>query len=231
MKTFILSFILISFIHANASAQGMSEVALDDLMTPEEISEEAGFPRTEYPDSVLSLEDVHDTQAFNIFQEYPIVVLVNKKAYGYGAQRAQVYEYGVLTNEWKVSTGRERWEVSRSGRYYFTTTPVGYFYPYSLIRDHWSQTWEALMEYSIFFNGGIALHATTPSHYRQLGSRASGGCVRLHKDNAKYLFERVKQEGRGLVPVINRNGQVARDRRGNVIRAVKWKTLVVVEEK
>lgn len=231
MKRFILSFILIAFMNANVHAQGMSEAALDDLMTPDEIAEEGGFPRTEYPDAVLPFEEVYSTQAVSILQEYPIVVIVNKSAYGYGAQRAQMYENGVLTSEWKVSTGREQWEVSNSGKFYFTTTPVGYFYPYSLIRYHWSQTWDALMEYSVFFNGGIALHATTPSHYRQLGTRASGGCVRLHRDNAQYLFDRVKQEGKGLVPVINRNGQVARDRRGRVIRAIKWKTLVVVEQR
>lgn len=231
MKTFIASLILISFMNANANVEGLSKAELDDLMTPDEIAEESGFPRTEYPSEVLSVEDVYNTQAISIFREYPIVVIVNKKAFGYGAQRAQIYEHGILTAEWKVSTGREQWEVSRSGRFYFTTTPVGYFYPYSLIRYHWSQTWDALMEFSVFFNGGIALHATTPSHYSQLGSRASGGCVRLHRTNAQYLFDRVKQEGRGLVPVIKRNGQLSRDRRGNVIRAVKWKTLIIVEQR
>lgn len=230
MKTIVLSLILLTFINVNAKAELVSE-SLDDLMTPDEIAAEAGFPRTEYPDAVISVKDSFNSQAVNIMQEYPLVVIVNKSAYGYGAQRAQLFERGVLTNEWSVSTGRERWEISKSGKFYLTTTPVGYFYPYTLIKDHWSQTWEALMEYSVFFNGGIALHATTPSHYGQLGGRASGGCVRLHRDNAQYLFERVKQEGRGLVPVINRNGRVSRDRYGRVIRAIKWKTLVVVEER
>ena len=85
------------------------------------------------------------------------------------------------------------------------------------------------MEFSVFFNGGVALHAANSAHNSQLGRRASGGCVRLHRDNAKYIYERIVQEGKGLVPVIRSNGTVARDWRGNVIRAVKYRTLIVVE--
>ncbi|MGZ3769385.1 MAG: L,D-transpeptidase [Bdellovibrio sp.] len=231
MKTLVLPFIFLTFMNINANAVETSKVALDDLMTPDEIAEEAGFPRTEYPDVVVTHENILESTSMNILMEYPIVVIVNKSASGYGAQTAQVYENGTLTNEWKVSTGREKWEVSKSGRFYLTTTPKGYFYPYTLIKDHWSQTWEANMEFSVFFNGGIAIHATVPANYEHLGTRASGGCVRLNRDNAQYLFERVSQVGKGLVPVIHKNGKVARDRRGRIIRAVKWKTLIVVEER
>lgn len=232
MKTLFLTLVLSVFTTLNANAQGISlPPELDDLMTPDEIAEEAGFPRTEYPAHVLSVDDVYNIEGVSIFQEYPLVVVVNKKNFGYGAQTAKIFENGELTMEWKVSTGREQWEVSKSGRFYFTKTPLGYFYPYSLNRKHWSGTWHALMEYSVFFNGGVALHATTPDHYPTLGQRASGGCVRLHKQNAQYLFERISEIGKGLVPIIKRNGTLARDRRGRIIRGIRWNTLIVVEEK
>lgn len=232
MKTLFLTLVLSIFTILNANAQGMSfNPELDDLMSPDEIATEAGFPRTEYPTHVLSVDDVYNIEGVRIFQEYPIVVVVNKKDYGYEAQTAKVYENGELTYEWKVSTGREQWEVAKSGRFYFTATPRGYFYPYNLIRRHWSGTWDALMEYSVFFNGGVALHATTPDHYRLLGQRASGGCVRLRKENAQYLFNRIREVGKGLVPIVKRNGTLARDRKGRIIRGIRWNTLVVVEEK
>ena len=45
------------------------------------------------------------------------------------------------------------------------------------------------MHYAVFYipGSGIALHATTPSHYGELGKRASGGCVRLHPADAASL--------------------------------------------
>ncbi|MGZ3774282.1 MAG: L,D-transpeptidase [Pseudobdellovibrionaceae bacterium] len=230
MRRLVLFFFIISFIAIKGQAQEVLPNSLDDLLTPDEIATELGFPRTERSDHALSIEEIFKTQAVDVTREYPLVVIVNKKAFGYGAQRAQVYENGVLTNEWKVSTGREQWETSKSGKYYFTTTPVGYFHPHSLLRYYWSDTWDALMEFSVFFNGGIAIHATTPNHYRQLGSRASGGCVRLNKENAQNLYEKVQQLGKGLVPVINRYGQVKRDRKGHLVRTVNWRTLIVVEE-
>ncbi|MNL70470.1 L,D-transpeptidase catalytic domain [compost metagenome] len=44
------------------------------------------------------------------------------------------------------------------------------------------------MEFAIFFNGGIALHAAHPELYKYLGRRASGGCVRQHYQDAEYLY-------------------------------------------
>lgn len=92
-----------------------------------------------------------------------------------------------------------------------------------------SDTWKAPMEFSVFFNGGVAIHATTPGYYGNLGRRASGGCVRLHRNNAQYVYERIQKEGQGLVPLINRDGTISRDRFGNMVRSVKWRTLIVVE--
>ncbi|CAE80781.1 L,D-transpeptidase [Bdellovibrio bacteriovorus] len=224
MKSFILSFVLVLSVNAMAEPE-----PLDDLMTPDEIAAEAGFPRTEMNTDVLSLRDFDSIESLNVTREFPIVLVANKNAYGYEAQTMRVIQNGSHTHTWKISTGREQWETSKSGRQYFTTTPPGWFYPYSIVRNHYSQTWQTNMEFSVFFNGGIALHAANSAHNYQLGRRASGGCVRLHRDNAKYIYERIVQEGKGLVPVIRPNGSVARDWRGNVIRAVKYRTLIVVE--
>lgn len=40
---------------------------------------------------------------------------------------------------------------------------------------------------------GVALHGTTPSMYKRLGSRDSHGCVRIHQDNSVRLYEYVHQ--------------------------------------
>lgn len=192
-------------------------------------AEETGFPRTENPQNIISMMDQLALEGLDVTREFPIVVVANKSAYGYGAQTMRVIENGYQTYSWKISTGREQWETSKSGRQYFTTTPPGWFYPYRLVRNHYSETWQTNMEFSVFFNGGVAVHATTPGYYSQLGRRASGGCVRLHRDHAQYLYGRIVQEGKGLVPVIRPNGSVARDYRGNIIRAVKYRTLIVVE--
>lgn len=51
------------------------------------------------------------------------------------------------------------------------------------------------MPYAIFISGGYAIHGTTPGHFAKLGSVASHGCIRLHPDNARVLFELVKIYG------------------------------------
>lgn len=50
------------------------------------------------------------------------------------------------------------------------------------------------MPFSIFFYGGYAIHGTT--EIRNLGKPVSHGCVRLHPDNARKLFDLVLQYGK-----------------------------------
>lgn len=228
----VFASVLIFFASLAVSAQERSEsIPLDDLMTPDEIAEESGFPRTDYSQvEVGSIQELRNIQGIDVTREYPLVLFINKDSSGAHSQKIKIIENGVHVDTWKVSTGRERREVAKSGKRYFSATPVGWFTPYSLRRNHYSRTWKAPMPFSVFFNGGIALHATTRGHYRELGRRASGGCVRLTRDNAEILFEKVSKAGQGLVPVVRRNGSVARDASGNVIREVKWRTLIVVQQ-
>lgn len=50
------------------------------------------------------------------------------------------------------------------------------------------------MPYAIFFNGNYAIHGT--DQIRKLGRPASAGCIRLHPDHARILFNMVRQEGK-----------------------------------
>jgi L,D-transpeptidase catalytic domain len=131
-----------------------------------------------------------------------LVIAINKAANGENAQTLTMYENGVEILKEKVSTGREKQEKAKSGRVYFSTTPKGFFRPTKMYRDYMSYTWKAEMPNAVFFIGGIALHATGKSQYPELGTRASGGCVRLKLEISKLLLEKVMETGLG-----NRPGQ------------------------
>ncbi len=49
------------------------------------------------------------------------------------------------------------------------------------------------MPYAIFFNRGIAIHAT--SNVEELGTPASGGCVRVETTNAAALWNLIRSIG------------------------------------
>jgi lipoprotein-anchoring transpeptidase ErfK/SrfK len=100
-------------------------------------------------------------------------------------QQMLVYQDGALLYTWDVSTGVQ-----------WSWTPAGTFSPTWLDRHHRSHKYgNAPMPWSVFFNGGIAVHGTVPSNYGLLGQQASHGCVRLHQDNAKIFFDLVKSVG------------------------------------
>ncbi|WP_413560174.1 L,D-transpeptidase [Bdellovibrio sp. HCB209] len=242
MKAFALSLLLfVSAFSQSLFAQNnfdsqtpspqISNEQLDDLMSPDEIANEIGAPRTEMRAAVINPEIIAAQDGIDVYREYAIVLRINKAAAGPTAQQMQVMENGFPIAVWPVSTGREQYEKAKSGRWYWTRTPVGTFSPYKLVRNHYSYTWKANMEYAMFFNGGVAVHATTPDHYKELGKRASGGCVRVHKDNAKIIWDKVIAQPQRLVPLFNENGRVARDVNGNPIRVMGWNTLIIVENK
>ena len=156
-----------------------------------------------------------------------VVAVINKSNIGSTAQSMRVYVNSVLTYTFPVSTGREKLEKSKSGRVYVTTTPLGYFRPYSLEKLHHSQTWDADMPDAVFFRGGIAVHATP--HIPDLGKRASGGCVRLAPENAKLFFDLVAKTGTASVPTIERNGKEVLDHEKNPVKEKAYDVLIIVE--
>ncbi len=88
------------------------------------------------------------------------------------------------TYRWPVSTARE-------GKF----TPTGLYAVQALKPMHYSTLYaNAPMPWSIFFSGNFAIHGTTQTD--RLGSPASAGCVRLHPDNARILFDLVRENGR-----------------------------------
>jgi len=104
-----------------------------------------------------------------------IVVTVDKTA-----QRLSVVVDGVNRYEWPVSTAR--WGYR---------TPNGTYRPQWLARKWFSRKYDmSPMPYSIFFNGGYAIHGSYEISH--LGRPASHGCIRLHPDNAAVLFALVK---------------------------------------
>lgn len=85
--------------------------------------------------------------------------------------------------DWRVSTARSGY-----------ATPRGHYRPTHLLQMHYSHKYHmSPMPYSIFFNGGYAIHGTYST--AELGRPASHGCIRLARGNAARLFAMVKNEG------------------------------------
>lgn len=98
-------------------------------------------------------------------------------------QKMQVFHGGRLVHEWPVSTARQ-------GK----ITPRGQFTAQWFSRNHRSSLYNnAPMPYAIFYDGHYAVHGT--DQIGMLGRPASAGCVRLHPDNARVLFEMARREG------------------------------------
>ncbi|KGF69717.1 ErfK/YbiS/YcfS/YnhG family protein [Hoeflea sp. BAL378] len=98
-------------------------------------------------------------------------------------QEMQVRLDGRTLETWPVSTGRPGYG-----------TPKGDFPVIRLAAKWYSRKYDnAPMPYSVFFRGGYAIHGTT--EISKLGRPASHGCVRLHPDNARILFNLVRQHG------------------------------------
>ena len=104
-------------------------------------------------------------------------------------QQMQVSVDGKLTYTFDVSTGRQGY-----------STPPGRYDVVRMYRKYHSKKYDnAPMPYAIFFHGGYAIHGTTD--LKHLGKIASHGCVRLHPDNARMLYDLVQQEGSGNVVI------------------------------
>ena len=124
------------------------------------------------------------------------------------AQRMTVEVDGVTRYVWPVSTARRGYR-----------TPNGNYKPQWLARKWFSTVYDGSpMPYSIFFNGGYAIHGSF--EIARLGSPASHGCIRLHPDNAALLFALVQPNVKDTQIVITGEGASAAGReRGERKRA------------
>ncbi len=104
-----------------------------------------------------------------------VLIVVNKST-----QRLSVRVDGELRYEWPVSTARMGY-----------STPNGTYQPERLERKWFSRKYDwSPMPYSIFFNGGYAIHGSYEISH--LGRPVSHGCIRLHPRNAAVLFSLVR---------------------------------------
>jgi lipoprotein-anchoring transpeptidase ErfK/SrfK len=210
------------------------EQSLLDIASPDEVAQELGLPPvetlTEQNMSPMSLAQQNGLNNLDLTKYFPVVILINKSEQGPSSQSLKVYHRGALAYEFDVSTGREQWENAKSGKKYFSVTSTGWFAPTRTYEKYFSKTWQAQMNYSVFFYGGLAIHATTPDHYRDLGSRASGGCVRLKEKNAKLVYDLILSEGKGDVPVFSQTGKIKKNLLGKVSLARGWNTIIIVED-
>lgn len=92
-----------------------------------------------------------------------------------------------------------KWKVSTAGKGYHT--PRGTYRVQRMAKEYYSRKYDmAPMPYSVFFNGGYAVHGST--HIKLLGRPASHGCVRLHPKNAAKLFSLVQKYGAKSTKII-----------------------------
>jgi lipoprotein-anchoring transpeptidase ErfK/SrfK len=129
-----------------------------------------------------------------------VVITVDKTA-----QRLTVEVDGAPRYQWPVSTAR--WGYR---------TPNGSYRPQRLARRWFSSKYDnSPMPYSIFFNGGYAIHGSYEISH--LGRPASHGCIRLHPNNAAVLFGLVKEHMRDTRIVVTGEGASGIMRREGVM--------------
>lgn len=203
-----------------------ASLALESFATETAYDENSSFA-----ESLVTLSDVTPEPQLTATHEDTmrarVVAVINKSPVGDTAQTVRIYVDGILTYTWAVSTGREKFERSTSGRSYLTTTPVGYFRPTSVEENHHSGTWNASMPHAVFFVGGVAMHET--EHVDHLGHRASGGCVRLAPENAKTFYDLVNSIRPSKVQAIDRAGKFMVDEDENPVMVDSWDVLIIVE--
>ncbi len=136
--------------------------------------------------AVLVLGTVTAAQAdISIRMLKPII----KATVDLSAQRMHVTVNGEKLHTWKISSGRRGY-----------ATPPGTFSPYRMHKMWRSRKYNnAPMPYSVFYDGGFAVHGT--SAVRRLGRPASHGCVRLRTKNAKRFYDLVRQYGQNRTQI------------------------------
>lgn len=191
-------------------------------------------------DSRLGSLDAETLQYFNV------LLIVNKDAKGEHAQTMMVMRPDRpncggcdwhASDVWDVSTGRELEEK------YFTTTPTGVYQldQRRFYRDYTTTTWDdAPMPFAMFWRyledgepTGWAVHAASEKLIKNLGKRNSGGCIRLHPNNARALFEESLAQHRGQVPLFDwaeREGELVRREDGSAQLTAGLKVLLVVDD-
>lgn len=124
-------------------------------------------------------------------------------------QRMTLTEYGKVAGTWPISSGAEGHR-----------SPTGTFRPIWSSKMWYSKQYDnAPMPHSVFFNGGVAMHAT--QSVGRLGTPASHGCIRQSPANAEKTYKLVAKHGNSHVKIVvhgkpkDYEPRIARRDRGN----------------
>jgi len=160
----------------------------------------------------------------------------------------QQHQVFTLLHDWAVSTGREEPMLSPAGTMLDTDTPEGLFKldRYRFHRDYTSRQWASPMPNAMFFDwqikgrqSGLAIHGADEQGVKELGQRTSHGCIRLAPENARVLFDLIRRDYGGAVPVfqispdsgtMSTKGLLVRDDQGRVKMTMGYKVLVFIED-
>jgi lipoprotein-anchoring transpeptidase ErfK/SrfK len=186
----------------NKNIPDFDKQSLADMLSPDELAEEMKVDK-----------HTRAKQAPSMDARLQIYIDKAERGTASTAQKMMIYLDRKLLVTWQVSTGRENMETSVSGRKYRSSTPRGIFRIYRRVKNYFSNTWQAPMPFAQFLIGGVAIHATTETHYRELGKRASGGCVRLRADNAQKLWKLVADVGitNVIVVIYDSSSQISKN--------------------
>ncbi len=124
-----------------------------------------------------------------------VQIVVHKSMKERGYQYLSVSIDGSVQFEAPVSTAWERLAPAKTGGAYRASTPAGTFHPDSIEPKRFSNRWQVWLTNVIRFNSGIWIHSTTPDHYAELGAPASGGCVRMHPNDSKVVWDIIAKYG------------------------------------
>jgi lipoprotein-anchoring transpeptidase ErfK/SrfK len=107
-------------------------------------------------------------------------------------QRLYLYVEGECVDTFKISSGDAKHKTPNIDR-----RPSGPQFQKYTSKKYPGGNYNGLgnMPYVLFVQGGYALHGTTVGNIKRLGTPASHGCIRLHPDNAKIIFEIAKAVG------------------------------------
>lgn len=108
------------------------------------------------------------------------------------SQILHLYIDGQLKDSFAVSTGIKKYETPN-----LNLKPSGPLLTKYNSKKFPGGNYQGLgnMPYAIFLRGGYAIHGTTAGNFNKLGTKASHGCIRLHPENARILFELIKLFG------------------------------------
>lgn len=153
----------------DANPQSGLQPLLSDVVLPQDIPGPAVMPRVYAPSDVLQ----------------PTVSLI---IVSITDQRLWAWSGDKLLKEFRVSTAASGLNLVKGQKSDSPHNHLGSFVIDRKDIDHVSGQYNCPMPYALHYFEGHWIHATEPKFYPLLGRPASHGCVRLHLNDAKWLY-------------------------------------------